>query len=82
MTWEETLAQKGQAFVMRGGPHDGTVFRLYDQPYPKGGSGWDSLPNPDGEYRRPADVDPLMHRKGKPNANLTNIPFMEWHPND
>jgi hypothetical protein len=73
--------EKGQVFVLSGGPHDGMLLRLWPHPYPEDTtvSGWDEIKFRDGSvYRRPADVDPYMERKGKPNKKRTNVPFMAF----
>lgn len=81
----ETDAEKrernGVRFVMRDGPADGMIFRLYPSPYlgQNERDGWDQLPWPSegGRYVRPDDVDPHMEKKA-PNKARTNIPHMVW----
>jgi hypothetical protein len=70
--------KNGQMFVMKGGPHDGMLLRLFPGPIEgKDESGWDVVYFEDAVYRRPEQVDPYLPRSGKPNKHRTNVPHME-----
>jgi hypothetical protein len=71
--------KNGTHFVLKGGPHEGLVLRLWPHPYVHNDvSGWDEIQFTDGTvYRRPEGVDPYMQRTAV-NKKRTNIPHMEW----
>jgi hypothetical protein len=63
---------KGVRFLLKGGPRDGIVARLYPM-----NDGWDRFDYNGDLYVRPDDVDPYAPVKGKRKDN-SNLPFMEY----
>ncbi len=64
--------RKGVRFLLKGGPRDGIVVRLFP-----GQGGWDRFDYCGDIYERPAEVDPYMNVGGK-RKNNSNLPYMEY----
>lgn len=83
MAEKQTPEQKGTLFLLKGGPYDEHVMRLYPQKYANApesaADGWDELPAEGGKYVRPHNAQ-IPEKNVKPNKGRTNIPHMDWEP--